>query len=265
MGALLIALLAVANPAEAALDAAAVCYAELDYGCAETRLAEALAGDLSNERRVQAHLYEALLSMAYRDQGRARRSVRALFAIDPTYQPGPLPPQLKKLFDAERPPPPPPPRLIGRLDFTRAQLFGQDAGQWSEGLGVDLGVGVLLDDRFALELTGAYTNHAPRVFTLNGLDLWRAGVAFGYRWRLGPVRVQPQLGLGLGWISIDGALADDSYSGIVVEPAIEVSWPIWKGLGLGARLAPLLIVTQSGDQAAGSYILPVTIGLRYGE
>ena len=126
MIALLIVLLA-PTPADAALDAAVQCYADLDYACAEARLAEALAGELSPEREVQARLHEALLALAWRDEPRARRAVRALYAIDPQHRAEGVSPQLARLLEEERPPPPPPPQS-GACNRPAFLGFGQPPG-----------------------------------------------------------------------------------------------------------------------------------------
>lgn len=251
-----------AAPADA-LDAAIGCYEQLDYVCADARLAEALASDITGPRRAQAHLYEALLALAWRDRIRARRAVRALLAIDPAFDPGPVPPTLEKLFDEERPDPPPPPALMLRLDGTYLPVFGQDATQWTEGLGLELGGGVLLDRRWALELTAGYADFAPRLFTLEGLTMLYGTLGVSWRGTLGPLALQAGIAAGVAHIAVDGVLVDDDYRAVAAAVPLEVSWPFWQGLGVGVRFAPLLLTTTTGDTAAASYILPLTVGLRY--
>lgn len=246
-----------------ALDAAILCYEELDYTCADTRLAEALASDLAGARRAQAHLYEALLALAWRDRIRARRAVRALLAIDPEFDPGPVPPPLQALFDDERPDPPAPPALTARLDGRWLPVSGQDAEQWTSGLGVELAGGVLLDRQWAFEVSVAYTDFAPALFTLQGLTMWQASAGAGWRTMLGPLALQVGVEAGAAWIAVDGTLVDDDYMAVAAAAPIDLSWPIWRGLGVGLRFAPLLLTTTTGDQAAVSYILPLSAGLRF--
>ncbi len=246
-----------------ALDAAIACYEQLDYVCADQRLAEALAGDVAGPRRAQAHLYEALLALAWRDNIRARRAVRALLAIDPAFDPGQVPPPLAKLFDEERPDPPPPPALMLRLDAGALPVFGQDATQWTYGLGGELAGGVLLDRTWALELAVGYADFGPQVFTLEGLTLWHGTVGIGWRGLLGPLAIQAGVALGAAHIAVDGVLVDDAYWALAASAPLDVSWPLWRGLAIGARVAPLLLSTTTGDTAAASYILPVTVGVRY--
>lgn len=260
-GLILVALLQASPPD--ALDAAIACYDELDYVCADARLAEALAGDLAGQRRARAHLYEALLALAWRDRIRARRAVRALLAIDPAFDPGPVPPPLAKLFDEERPDPPPPPALMLRLDGAVLPVFGNDATQWTEGLGAELSGGVLLDRRWALEAAAGYADFAPRLFTLRGLTMAYGTLGVGWRATLGPLALHIGLAGGLARIEVDGTLVDDGYWAVAAALPIDLSWPIWRGLGLGARFQPLLLSTTTGETAAASYILPVTAGLRY--
>lgn len=270
MGAVLAALIGLALSAPAAegppadpLDAAIACYDDLDYVCADTRLAEALASDLAGPRRAEAHLYEALLALAWRDRIRARRAVRALLAIDPHFDPGQVPPPLAKLFEEERPDPPPPPAAMARLDFTVMPVFGQDATQWTEGLGVELGGGVLIDRRWAFEATLGYGDFAPRLFTLEGLTLLYGAAGAGWRGLLGPIAIQAGLALGAAHIEVDGVLVDDGYWAVLAAAPVDASWPLYEGLAVGARFAPLLLSTTTGDTAAASYILPLTVGLRY--
>lgn len=252
-------------PAEAALDAAKVCYDELDYGCAETRLAEALGGELPPARRVEAHTYEALLALAWRDTIRARRAVQALLAIDPAHDPGPVPPPLAQMFAEERPAPPPPPGPWVRLDATRLELWGNDATQWTEGLGVELGGGVVLERRWLIEASVAFTDHAPQLTTLDRLTLWHGTVGVARRFALGPLWLSVGLGVGVAHVDVEGALADDDYYAAAATVPIDLNWPVWRGLGLGVRVAPLLLTTTTGDRAAASYILPLMAGLRYGD
>lgn len=245
------------------LDAAITCYEQLDYVCADQRLAEALASELAGPRRAQAHLYEALLALAWRDRIRARRAVRALLAIDPAYDPGQVPPPLAKLFDEERPDPPPPPALMLRLDGGAWPVFGQDATQWTYGLGGELSGGVLLDRTWAFEVNLSYADFGPQVFTLEGLTLLHGTLGAGWRGELGPIVMQAGVALGAAYIAVDGVLVDDGYWAVAASAPIDISWPVWRGLALGARFAPLLLSTTTGDTAAASYILPVTVGLRY--
>ena len=253
------------TPPEAALDAAIACYAELDYACADARLAEALGGELRPDRRVLAHTYEALLALAWRDTIRARRAVRALLAIDPDHDPGPVPPPLAAMFTEERPTPPPPPALLARIDATRLELVGNDATQWTEGLGLEIGAGLLIDRAWAFEATLAYTDHAPLLTTLDGLTLWHATLGAAHRFELGPLRLSLGLALGLAHVDVASALADDTLLAVAAALPIDLSWPIWRGLGIGVRVAPLLLTTTTGDRAAASYILPLMAGLRYGD
>ncbi|MCA9538737.1 MAG: hypothetical protein KC620_07610 [Myxococcales bacterium] len=264
MIALLIVLLA-PTPADAALDAAVQCYADLDYACAEARLAEALAGELSPEREVQARLHEALLALAWRDEPRARRAVRALYAIDPQHRAEGVPPQLARLLEEERPPPPPPPRLLARADFRASFLFGQDADRWSDGLGVEGGVGLLLFDALVLEAAATWSDHAPKVFSLRGLTLWSVAAGAGLRARLGPLRLSGGLNMGLAHIGADGVLIDQDDYAVLIEAPFDLHWPLLAGFGPGVRVAPRLLLVDDADRAAASYILPVMIGLRYGD
>ncbi|MEZ4467964.1 MAG: hypothetical protein R3F43_26895 [bacterium] len=206
-------LLVLLAPPEAALEAAVACYEGLDYACAEERLAEALAGGLAPADQIRARRHEALLALAFRDEARMRRAARAIFAIDPTWAAGDLPPSLAAIFAEERPLPPPPPRPLGRVDLTSLRPTGDDADRWSAGLGVAANAGVLLDDRWVIQLSGGYSDHRPRAFVDQGLALSQVGVELGARLAVGPARVQVGVGLGGAHVAVEGALRDEAYWG----------------------------------------------------
>ncbi len=253
-----------ASPAAEALRAAEQCYADLDYACAEERLAEALAGDLTDAERQRARLRDALLGLAHRDAARARRAVRALLAADPAYAPGPAPPALLSLIAQERPPPAPPPSARGGADVVGLPLFGQDAERWSDGLGVRVSGGVLWQGRWWAEGEVLFSDHLGQAFAVDGLQLWAFGAAAGWQTPLGPLRLAVGGGIGAAYVTVDGAVADDSFWGATVQAPVDLSWPIAWGLGLGARVAPGLLLRAVDDQAAVTYLLPLTVGLRYG-
>ena len=130
--------LALSSPSP--LERAAICYENLDYSCAEAAVSEALGGTLSRAERLEAWRYEALLSIAWRDLERARRAVRAMYAIQANYQPIDLPPDLLALFDEERPPPAPEPEYVdGRYVLQLPADAERDARWWSMGHGLGLG------------------------------------------------------------------------------------------------------------------------------
>ncbi len=253
-----------ASPAAEALRAAERCYAELDYACAEERLAEALAGDLTDDERQRARLRDALLGLAHRDRARARRAVRALLAVEPAYDPGPAPPALQALIAQERPPPVPPPSARGGVDVVGLPLFGQDAERWSDGLGARASGGVLWRGRWWVEGEVLFSDHLGQAFAVDGLQMWAFGAAAGWQAPLGPLRLAVGGGLGVAYVAVDGAVADDTFWGATVQAPIDLSWPIAWGVGLGARIAPGLLLRAVDDQAAVTYLLPLTVGLRYG-
>jgi hypothetical protein len=251
---------AVAPPA---LERAVRCYEQLDYPCAEERLAEALAGPLTPPQIVQARHYQALLAVAWRDEGRARRAVQAIFAVDPHYQPGEVPPQLARLFVQERPEPPPAPRPLARLDATTTMLFAGDAERWSEGLGVAAGTTLLLDERWRIELGAAFSDHRPLDGLDEGLAMWTGDVGLGLRLPVGPVQIHTGFALGFGYIAVDAVLRDSTYWGGRVALPVEVVWPLWHGLGVGLRVEPSWFFTPNDDALASSFLLPLGLGLRY--
>ncbi len=260
-----LAVLVLANP-QVALDAAIACYGELDYACAEERLAEALAGTLDGPQRERARLYEALLATAFRDLPRARRAVSALLDMDPLYDPGPsVPPKLRELIESLRPEPVPPPAPLARADFTSVQLSGQDSEQWTVGLGGELGGGVLLLGWLTIDGTFGYSNHGPAEFGFESLDVFYGAAGTGWRGPLGPFRVAVGASVGVIYADADyGVLGESADWGASAGVPVDVSWPVWNGVGIGVRATPSTFVTSEEDNFAASFLLPLAVGVRYG-
>lgn len=193
-----------------------------------------------------------------------RRAARAIYALDPGFQPTGMPTQLARIFAIERPAPPPPPRLHARLDGSATLLTGHDADQWSYGLGVAGEAGVLLLDRLVLALGTRYDDHQPLEFVQNGMGLLAFEVLVAWRQPLGPLRLMGGISGGVMHVDIDGALEDASYWGGLLSGVVDLSWPIAAGLGLGVRCAPTLFLTSEDDRLASSNLVPFTVGLRYG-
>ncbi len=249
---------------EGALDAAITCYEGLYYISAEERLAEALAAGLAPADQFRARRHEALLALAFRDEARMRRAARAIYAIDPDWVASDLPPRLAAIFAEERPLPPPPPRPLVSVDLTSLRLTGDDQDRWSEGLGVQAAGGVLLQDRLALQVGVGYSDHRPRAFVDQGLDLLTLGAGAHWRQPVGPIRVQAGLAGGAARVAVDGALTDQAYWGGFLSVPIEVSWPIYADRGVGAGVGALVFLTGDGDRLASSLVVPLFVGLRYG-
>lgn len=246
------------------LQAAEACYEALDYDCAEARLAEALALPLEPPQALAARRLDALLAFAFRDDARIRRAARAIYALQPDFRPDGMPAQLVRIFEIERPTPPPPPGPHAQLDLRTTILSGNDAEQWSYGLGVTLEGGVRLWDRLIVALVVGYDDHQPRDFVQNGLTMWSGAALVGWRQPVGPLRVLGGVSGGATRVEIDGALNDARYWGGTVSAVLDVSVPIWANLGPGVRVAPTLFMTSEADRLATSTWIPITVGLRYG-
>ncbi len=253
-----------------ALIEAETCYDEVDYECAEARLAEALAGEMPPAKMARARLYEALLAMAWRDLPRARRAVVAIMAIDPRFEPGPLPAQLAQIFNEERPKPDPPPSPMARFDVTQVFLFGSDGEWWGDASGFALGAGILLREKMVLEV-GFRANDHESVASINDgtaledLSLWSVDVG-GLWWsRMGPLRLRAGPALAVGRMSLESPLRKQEAWFVHVSAPIEVSWPLWMGLGIAFRVEPTLLLRDDDDATRSSYLLPAMVGLRYGQ
>lgn len=259
-------LLAPPATAEVALEAAAACFDAVDYDCAEERLLVVFTtGGLPAEAELRAHLLEAQLALAQREEARARKAVRAIFAIDASFQgEARLPPRLRELLDAERPPPPPVFRPTMRADVTSWRLFGQDGERWSDGLGVEVAGGGVLFDRLGLEAGLAYSDHRPRTYELTGLTLLGGFVGAFAHLPAGFLDFSPGLTLGATHVAAEGVTGTEAYWGFQATLPVEVSAEIWNGLGVGGRVGLMMLVVSDGDErAAFSWVLPLEIGLRY--
>ena len=249
------------SEAEGALGAAIDCDDGLDYDCTEARLAEALSGDLDDPALVQARYYQALVALAHRDEARARLAVRALLAAKPDFEPGPrAPPGLRALVEEARPV-----RLAwaGRIDGTWTQLFSQDDAQWTEGIGLEVAAGVVLDERWVLELSAAYSDHRPEHFALRGLTTLSVAASALRRKHTGPVRLGIGLAMGGSHISVSGVTGANRYWGGLTQVPLEVAVPIWNRVGVAIRVAPSLLMVEQDDRVAFSFLLPFMTGVRY--
>ena len=256
-----------APPASAlvALEAAAACFEAVDYDCAEEKLLVAWGrGDLSPEAQLRARLLEAQIALAQRDEARARRSVRALLALEPAYAPDSrLPPRLRELIEAERPPPPPFFRPALRADLTSWRLFARDGERWSDGLGFEAAAGGIFIERWGVEVGFAYSDHRPRTYDLNGLTLM--GLFAGAQARLpaGFLVVSPGVQLGALHVEAEGVVGSKSYWGFQATTSLEASAEIWAGIGVGGRVGLMLLAVAEDDRAAFSWVLPLEMGVRY--
>lgn len=253
--------------AEVALEAAAACFDAVDYDCAEERLAAAFsAGGLFADAELRARLLEAELALARRDEPRARRAIRTVFALAPDFKPDErLPPRVRALFDEERPPAPPLFRLAGRAGLTSWRLFGHDGERWSDGLGFEAGLGGVLRDRWGLEAGVAFSDHRPRTYELSELSLWSAFVGGRAQLAAGFLTVAPGATLGALRVGAAGVTGSEDYWGFQGQLTVDVGAELWGGLGLGARAGMMVVAVADGnDRVAFSWVLPLEVGLRYG-
>ena len=266
VGAWLLVLVMATGPVNDALERGVACYEALDYACAETALAEALAVPLDREKAVRARHYQALVSLANRDEPAARRAVRALLVLDPEFAPGrQAPPRLRAIVDETRQRDVDP-RIapVARVDATSIRVFGADAERWTEGLGVEVAGGVDFDGRWRLELSAAYGDHRPKTFTLEGLGLLSLGAAALRSFSVGPLRVAVGVGAGATRVAIDGVTGDETYWGGHTIAPVDVALPLGAGFSVGVRTGPMVLAVEDDGRAAFSLLLPIAGGLRYG-
>jgi len=254
-----------APPAVAALDSAEACYAALELDCAEEGLAQALAADLAPAALVRARLLDARLGLAHRDQARARAAVRALLAVDPGFELGPRDhPELRALIAEERPEPPPAMAPFVRVDVDSIRLSGDDGDRWSEGLGVDGAAGVILGGRYRLGVAAGYSDHRPRVVELDGLALGTFAATGGVRIPAGPLILTPSIDLGVAHVTAEGVLLQQDYWGFFGQASLDLTFTVYRGLGVGIRVAPAMLAAGDEGRVALSFLLPLGVGVRYG-
>ncbi len=263
----LVVLLASMPPAKTPLQEAIDCYWDLDYSCTEARLMEALVMPLSRSDLIRARLYESLVSLAYRDEPRARRAVRALLELDPDFEPEQVPPKLKTIFAQERPPPL---GFIFRGGYVHSLMFddGHDARYWFDGNGMELGGALRFPSQLSLGLSLRYLAFQPRqTRPFDGLSIWSGQVEIGGIWKLGPVYFAPGLSGGLARAETDTVapyLGVEPFFLTNLSTSLEVIWPIWKKWNLTFRLAPEMLFRTQNEQPIVSYLLPLAVGVRYG-
>jgi len=252
--------------AQAALSRARGCYRELDYACAEEHLALALRGQLTPELQRVAREHEALIALAFHDEPRARRALRALLALDPDSALGPsAPPRLRRLASEER--------AVARaawrvrpwlrLSGGALHLSDADAERWSDGLRGEAGAGVRLGDRLRLGLVGSTSWHVARLFQLDDLRVAHLGAAGSYRVLGGAVGLWAGLGLGAAQVVAAGLTGEQRYWGLLVEAPVDLTVRLPLDLCAVARLAPAVLAVRDDERVAFSLLLPLSLGLCY--
>ena len=259
------------------LDKAMQCYDELDYDCADEELARAISEDLNRADQLKTRLYQALLGAAWRDAQQAKRAVRAIYQLDPEYRPPDVPDWLRRIFDSERPAPPPPPQYQFDADYVHVWLTagGNDASWWQPGQGVVGRFGITIEELWKFGLSVQAVQHLPQP-NRTGVEALShyafdalAGVSF--RWS--------RLSLGVGVLSGAGFVdtaADAYYTRNDVASALDPFWvgdlgswvdlqfDAWSGVRIGCQFSPRLYVRVHKERLHLSYLLPFTIGVRYG-
>ena len=250
-----------------ALKGAISCFRELDYACAEEKLAEALrAEELPVASRLLARRYEALLALAFHDKARARRAVRSLLALDPDYDPGEQAPPRFAALVADARAETPAQRLFDpsfRAGGNVVLLFGHDAQSWGDGPQVELAAGLGLGGRTVIELGLSYGQHEGRSFSLRRLGLGMVTLGLDRRF-LGPSpRLSLGVGLGPAHVSAEGITGRTGYWGVVARVPVELAIHIWSGIWLAARVAPALLAVEDRDRMAFSVLLPLGMAVCY--
>ena len=259
------------------LKKAVECYEDLDYPCAETHLTQALATRLLPDQRLKALYYQSLIAMAWRDEARARRVVQNILVLDPTFQPKDAPAQLKGIFEALRPKPEPKPIAHFRLDYAYTPVAdsANDGSWWTGGHGIDGAGGVILKGKFVLDLNIRWARHLPQPtrFSVRDLTYWALGLNGGLTHRWGRFRLTGGLGLGgvrmsrnvvESYLRFKDKTAGEPYWMFALTTYIDLSVDLVYGLAIGVRWAPMVLVRSYEDQPILSYLLPLTVGVRYG-
>ena len=253
------------------------CYDDLDYECADEALARVLLEPLDNATMVQARVYDALLGTAWRDPRRVRRAVRTIYGIDPGFEPQNLPPAVMAVFEAERPAPPPPPQIRLGVDYTYVTLFDaeRDAAWWQDGAGVSVSVGTRLAARYELSVDFRAVQHLPNTGRegLEGLNQYNFDIRGGVGHAWGGFSVYGGALIGAAWTipSIDpyygrsgSTDANDAFLATRLGAWLALDMAVWRGVGLGIRISPEIMIRTWKEQPHVSYFLPMMLGVRYG-
>ncbi len=262
-----------ANPkVQAAVD----CFEQLDYRCTELRLAEALGGTLSDAERVRAYYYQALVAIAWREPARARRAVKAILKLDPSFNPVDAPKSLTTLFDENRPEKPRgwTPQFELRLRTTTPMDESGDALWWTGSRGVGIGGGLVNGSGYSLMLVANHEYHIARDPSLGLDELTRWSVDLeGGRWFF---KSQFQIGIwGLLGGSYNQMKAQSAFGRLRALPQLDPFFGTTIGGGLMVKYQltnALHIMGSSGGQMMFrsyqqqlrlSFLLPVQVGIRY--
>ena len=256
------------------VQAAVDCYDQLDYQCTAEKLLEALATDLSDEERVRAHLYQALVAVAWREPTRTEQAVRALLKVDPTYKPKGVPKALAKLYDKFRPQPIPPWTPTADLRFRWSPLLGEDANTWSDGIGLEVSVGLRRPSSYSFNLAVGYDDHVARS-ALSGfatLQRYNATIESGHWSKINWFELGTVL---RGGITYNRTNVSEAYENIRPLPQLEPFYAGSLGIGLGLKMRLLwqlalsmqltgeTMVRNFEDQIRLSFLLPVYLAIRY--
>ena len=236
-----------------------------------------LGGTLSRAERLEAWRYEALLSIAWRDLERARRAVRAMYAIQTNYQPIDLPPDLLALFDEERPPPAPEPEwhVDGRYVLQLPADAERDARWWSMGHGFRVGTSFMGPQGYYFSGQFGYVSHSANDLDLgvNTLHLWGLELGAGAWWTWGPVDLSAGPSLGVRYVSTDinqvyEDILDTSETDDFLAPTfavdLKLSYRLFNQWSVSFSIAPELLIRNYQEQPHFSYFLPFLAGVRYG-
>ena len=259
------------------LQRAVQCYENLDYACAENALSESLGGALTETERLEAWRYEALIAMAWRDLERARRAVKAIYALDGRYEPKDVPPDLIVIFEAEKPPPLPASiwEYEGRYILQWPTDDERDARWWMTGQGVQLGLLLVRPQGSLFHVRFGYVRHPAQDLNLGirTLRLVDGKLGMGRWWSWNALRVTTGVGGGVKWAITDinpvyeqilETSETDAFVGATLSFEFDLSYRVWNALSVTFSIAPELLIRNYQEQPHLSYFLPFLVGLRYG-
>ena len=256
------------------VQAAVDCYDQLDYQCTAEKILEALATDLTDKERVRAHLYQALVAVAWREQARTEQAVKALLKVDPTFRPTGVPKALSQLYDKFRPQPQPPWTPTADVRFKWSPLLGEDAKTWSDGLGIELSAGLTRTLSYGFNFAVGYDSHIAQntVSGFETLQRYNASVEANQWFQINWLEWGPVL---RGGISYNRIKASSRYQNIRPLPQLDPFYGAHIGTGLGAKVSlpwHLAISVQTTgetvvrnfeDRIRLSFLLPVYLAIRY--
>ena len=238
------------------------CAQELDYRCVEFESQLLLSQRLSLAHRVRILRFQALAAFAYRDEARLTRSLKALLALDPSYQlPSTDPNSVRERLELIRPSSP---RGWVQLGGGLSWLVGDDQRYWDQLYELRLSGAFPLNEESSLGLAlnrGSAEGVGP---LLSQLELWSLGLLFERRmpsqWGVTPAL---HLLLGVDRASAEGITDPPPRWGGRFTVGLGLLSPSIAGLSLVLQLQQRWLLLRAEEGYKSSSLPGLTLSIRW--